>query len=342
MTFSFTAFTRATLARSEAVNAVFNAIKAYTDSLPAVSKIIAGTVTYAADSGAADAYVVTLNPAPLAYSEGMTVDFKATNANTGASTINVNSLGVKAIRAYDGAVLVAGQIPAGGIVTARYDGSVFRLNNIVGVSVPDDDTVTNAKLADMAQATIKGRASGAGTGDPTDLSGAQVSAILSAASDSAQGAVELATTGEATTGTDTARAVTPAGLLAGLRGNLLGTVSESSGDPTGAVIERGSNANGKYVRFADGTQICTLTQTGVSVAITTATGQLFRDNGTLATWTFPAEFAAAPVCIITPLSTFIWGGMISATTTAATRNLLAAVSYNSTLAITNVAIGRWF
>jgi len=39
--------------------------------------------------------------------------------------------------------------------------------------------------------------------------------------------------------------------------NILGTVSQSSGVPTGAIIERGSNATGEYVRFADGTQICT-------------------------------------------------------------------------------------
>ena len=38
---------------------------------------------------------------------------------------------------------------------------------------------------------------------------------------------------------------------------LVGTVSESGGVPTGAIIERGSNANGSYARFADGTQICT-------------------------------------------------------------------------------------
>src|SRR5690606_16392006 len=31
------------------------------------------------------------------------------------------------------------------------------------------------------------------------------------------------------------------------RGNILGTVSQSSGVPTGAIIERGSNANGEYV-----------------------------------------------------------------------------------------------
>lgn len=37
-----------------------------------------------------------------------------------------------------------------------------------------NDAVTNAKLANMAQDTIKGRASGAGTGDPTDLTASQV------------------------------------------------------------------------------------------------------------------------------------------------------------------------
>jgi len=39
--------------------------------------------------------------------------------------------------------------------------------------------------------------------------------------------------------------------------NILGTVSQAGGVPTGAIIERGTNANGEYVRFADGTQICT-------------------------------------------------------------------------------------
>jgi len=40
------------------------------------------------------------------------------------------------------------------------------------------DAVTNSKLANMAQSTIKGRAVGAGTGDPTDLSATQATAIL--------------------------------------------------------------------------------------------------------------------------------------------------------------------
>lgn len=46
-----------------------------------------------------------------------------------------------------------------------------------------DDAVTNAKLADMAAGTVKGRAVGAGTGDPVDLSAAQVAAIYESNSD---------------------------------------------------------------------------------------------------------------------------------------------------------------
>lgn len=42
-------------------------------------------------------------------------------------------------------------------------------------------------------------------------------------------------------------------------GNLVGTVSQSSSVPTGAAIERGSNANGEYTKFADGTMICSRT-----------------------------------------------------------------------------------
>ena len=38
--------------------------------------------------------------------------------------------------------------------------------------------------------------------------------------------------------------------------SVLGTVSQSGGVPTGAIIERGSNANGEYVKYADGSLIC--------------------------------------------------------------------------------------
>ena len=76
------------------------------------------------------------------------------------------------------------------------------------------------------------------------------------------------------------------------QGSVLGTVSQTAGVPTGRVIERGSNANGEYVRFADGTQICTVTAAAVDT--TTAAGAVYMHTNLL-TWTFPAAFAAAPV-----------------------------------------------
>jgi hypothetical protein len=58
-------------------------------------------------------------------------------------------------------------------------------------------------------------------------------------------------------------------------GNILGPVSQVGGTPTGAVIERGSNANGDYVRFADGIQICwAVWDSGIE-------------------WFFPANFAGS-------------------------------------------------
>lgn len=67
----------------------------------------------------------------------------------------------------------------------------------------------------------------------------------------------------------------------------LGTVSQSGGAATGAIIERGTNANGEYVRFADGTQLCFSRLTGVAITSLQSYG-LYRSAAV--TWTFPAAF----------------------------------------------------
>lgn len=86
-----------------------------------------GALAYAADSGAADAYVVTLSPALDEYITGMPITFKAANANTGASTIDVNELGAKTIKKNGSEDLAVGDILAGQIVTIVYDGTNFQL-----------------------------------------------------------------------------------------------------------------------------------------------------------------------------------------------------------------------
>lgn len=94
----------------------------------AVSKL-ASLLTYAIDAGIADAYVITLSPALTAYTTGTIVRFKTTNINTGASTINVNSLGVVNIKSNNGNDPEAGEIPINKIVTLEHDGTNFVIVN---------------------------------------------------------------------------------------------------------------------------------------------------------------------------------------------------------------------
>jgi hypothetical protein len=95
---------------------------------------------YAVDTGTANAYVVTLNPAPTAYADGMAVTVKIKTTNTGASTLNINGLGAKAILDSHGNVLIAGKLKAGLPYTFRYNGTNFILQGEggeYGTATPD-------------------------------------------------------------------------------------------------------------------------------------------------------------------------------------------------------------
>ncbi len=86
-----------------------------------------GTQQYVgSDTGSANAYAVALTPAATAYTAGMVVRFKAGNTNTGISTVNVNGLGVKAIKNRAGADLAANDILASAVVELIYDGTNFQ------------------------------------------------------------------------------------------------------------------------------------------------------------------------------------------------------------------------
>ena len=121
------------------------------------------------------------------------------------------------------------------------------------------------------------------------------------------------------------------------RGNIVGAVSQVAGVPTGAVVESGANGDGRWMRFADGTQICY----GAAD---------FSDSG----WktgspaiTYPNSFSAIPFTILSPFddgtgySTAI--GISSRTTTTFTIRAAAGVSDSGTTVVIHfVALGRWF
>ena len=139
-------------------------------------------------------------------------------------------------------------------------------------------------------------------------------------------------------------------------GNLLGTVSQTAGVPTGAVFERGSNANGSYTKFADGTMICYHTfSVGSIVAAGAGTfDNPYRSNPNV-TWTFPAAFSAVPVVVMRPAppaGAAAFSARRRAFTTSAAVNVIAcyqiaAVRMGShatadVFTIDATATGRWF
>jgi len=136
------------------------------------------------------------------------------------------------------------------------------------------------------------------------------------------------------------------------QGSILDTVSQTAGVPTGGLIERGSNADGEYVKFADGTLICTHR---LSMGSITAVGDGTRYSPyrtTVTTWTFPAVFATYPNVFgdaFNPdtLASDIACSLNNQVAPNTTRALLLAVRNTddgtaSTMTDLVNAIGRWF
>lgn len=129
------------------------------------------------------------------------------------------------------------------------------------------------------------------------------------------------------------------------RTNILGTVSQSSGVPTGALIEAGSNASGNFVKFADGTMICTRLVNLGSVAVTAAVGSLF--NAISGALPYAATFIASPdvtIKVVAPSGAMWASGGSTFPTASGTQPfaILSPTSTTATIAVQVLAIGRWF
>jgi hypothetical protein len=104
------------------------------------------SMNFAQDTGGANAYVIAPSPAITSYVAGQVFYFDADNNNTGASTLNVSGLGVKAIQ-NNGSALSANQVLAAGLTGVIYDGTQFQL-----LTVNSSNFVTATDAASTATA----------------------------------------------------------------------------------------------------------------------------------------------------------------------------------------------
>lgn len=111
---------------------------------------------------------------------------------------------------------------------------------------------------------------------------------------------------------------------------------------SGAIIERGSNANGEYVKFADGTLIClsNVTTNGINGSLLGGSTYYYDHPS----FPFPATFITTPKFNITTGSSsgrlWISNGSLP-TTTAFSFTLLGSTESFARSLVNIVAIGRW-
>lgn len=123
-----------------------------------------------------------------AYATGQTFRFVSAGANTGAVTLNINSLGAKSVTKNGSTALAAGDIQSGAVVDVTYDGTRFQIKNPATV-------VSNT----MATGKLLGRST-AGAGAVEEIT-VSTGLSLSAGNLTATGGITLATPVASTSGT---------------------------------------------------------------------------------------------------------------------------------------------
>lgn len=88
-----------------------------------------------ADGGSTDAYYIVAR-GMTAYATGQKFRFTATTVNTGAATLNVNSLGAKTIKKSHDQDLATGDIEAGSVVEVVYDGTNMQMVSQIAAIIP--------------------------------------------------------------------------------------------------------------------------------------------------------------------------------------------------------------
>lgn len=118
------------------------------DQYASVAQVQDGSlVTLSAVSGT-NTITATAPLSVSAYASGQCFRFVAAGANTGAATININSIGAKSITKSGSTALVGGDIPSGAVCDVVYDGTRFQLLNPARLNSTEASNSSSITLPD--------------------------------------------------------------------------------------------------------------------------------------------------------------------------------------------------
>lgn len=195
--------------------------------------------SYPTATGTAPAFVVSYTVAPAALRSGQTYTFTAHAAAVGTDTLNANTLGAKGIKKVVAGVktaTAANDFYTGDKIACVYDGTDMVWVNSGSASLLKTNNLSDVSSAATAFANIK-----------------------QAADESTTGVVELATDGEAQTGTATDKVLTPANLRAAAIGkravwiDAKDMTSRVTSGATFSTYDSGANDHSEYAADFDTT-----------------------------------------------------------------------------------------
>lgn len=88
--------------------------------------------------------------------------------------------------------------------------------------------------------------------------------------------------------------------------NEIKSVVNNNANELGILISSGSNSNGTYIKFSNGTMICTKKVNLTNVIINTANGSLYRSDD-ISLGNFSESFLEKPVCFVDLSTSTFWG-----------------------------------
>jgi hypothetical protein len=236
--------------------------------------------------------------------------------STGTATVTNNSATVTGTN-----TLWLANVTAGDSFTVAGDGVMYDVASV------DSDTQVTLSV-NYAGSTASGVVYAIGTGFTVPDSFPEMS----------QGDIETATT--FTRGMRKIQGKFSSILAGGANANFT-TMPQVGGDP---IVESGSNADGEWTRWADGTQVCWLTLEDRLIDVGPDGGVYYSP---LATWVYPKAFTAVPSASERAQKTstggVVWSGSGNAAiTTTQMGGILALSSNGSQSGISMVtAHGRW-
>jgi microcystin-dependent protein len=248
------------------VNAINNAMRGLIGDIGSWRDDVSGANT---TTGSANTYVLATTSGLTSLQDGLTLTFLINVTNTGASTLNVDTLGAKKLLA-SGAALVAGNLVAGQPVTVVYDASA---DSAAGAWLVLNPVIAAASFAASDISNDSGVA-GADVGTALDQLDSDIGAKVSQTAATGSAVIPSGTTAQRD-GTPTAgylRWNSTTGSMEVWDGTEWSAVGGDGGNPAGTVIWFAANTAPTGFLKANGAAISRTTYSDLFTAIGTTFG----------------------------------------------------------------------